>query len=54
MKEVDIFGEPIRLMFKGKPTIPSCFGGFVTIVVCLLMSAYATGKFRKVELDNNI
>ena len=47
LKDIDIFGERIRLKYKGKPTIPSFFGGLMTVSVLILTLLFLWGKIIK-------
>ena len=51
IKGIDIFGEPIKLLYKGNDTIRSFPGGCLTGIVLLIIMLFAYGKSVRLTDD---
>ena len=40
LKKHDLFGDPVRLFFKGEDTVKSRFGGVISLIIRLMMLIY--------------
>ena len=45
IKNYDLFGDPVKITYKGKGSHKTLLGGFVTIVICSSLLGYVGWRF---------
>jgi len=45
IKNFDLFGDPVKITYKGKASHKTLLGGIVTVITCTLLLAYVSWRF---------
>ena len=53
MRNLDIFGKPVGLTYNGKATFQTAFGGFMTLIVLLILGGIGITNFIELYIDQN-